>query len=209
MGGGAIPVELQWSIVLTAFQTYRIMFAPLLPLVGKDGELPSGWMSTASQETFIGLLSPFVCYFCAHAPSYRVWALTVAYHAVGIISYAGAYLANVYLPAHAAKPLAALPRRSAIVTRVAVPSWLAVNFILQAIAFCLVLQDHVPEYMNHEFLMGSTFHISEGPLGGYWILICVAGYAMMGAVFYFVTPKRSGGKTKVAAPFGGGRAGMY
>ena len=205
---------LTWGVVLTAWQSHRAFAWPLLSRIGQPdrvetatgwtvkpgglpGELKTGWLAPAFADCLIGVVAPFLCYACVHAPSTKVWAIAIGFHIKIACDILSSLLVNVYEPASEANPLNTLPRAS----RGLLPMWLGLHLIIEAAALRCLLDDTVPAYMEHEFLIGTTFELSDGPLGGYWVLICLIGWGCAGVTSYAVnlpktnlsTPSRRGG----------------
>ena len=177
-----------WGVVLTAWQSHRAFAVPLLSRVGQpDGELKTGWLGPVFADCLLGFAAPLVCYAIVHAPSTKAWALAIGFHLKITCDILSSFLVNVYEPASEANPLHKLPRTA----RGLLPLWLGVHLLIEGAALFCLLDDSVPSYMEHEFMIGTTFKMSEGPLGGYWLLICLAGWGCAGATTYTLNlPKK-------------------
>lgn len=182
-----VPGSLNVAIALIAFQAHRV--APFT-LVSKlaDGSMTAGaWLVPAMADCTLGVLAPFVCYGLAHAPSYNMWALAIAFNAIGIFNYCMSLLVDSLYGA----PRTVLGRsrdRSGYAVEIreksrfpyALSAWLLANLLAQSYALRSLFDEAVPGHLEHEFMMGTEVVLGDGPLHGNWRWICLLGWSFVG-----------------------------
>jgi hypothetical protein len=90
----------KWAITLlmaaTIFRVQTILFLPQVEMFG--GIAPDGWFGPWLSDTIIGLILPVMIYLFWTRRSLRVWAVLVAYNAVGAFDYSQGLITQLISP---------------------------------------------------------------------------------------------------------------
>lgn len=90
----------KWAITLlmgaTIFRVQTILFLPQVEMFG--GIAPNGWFGPWLSDTIIGLILPVMIYLFWTRRSLAVWAVLVAYNAVGAFDYSLGLITQLVSP---------------------------------------------------------------------------------------------------------------
>jgi hypothetical protein len=90
----------KWAVTLlmgaTVFRVQTILFLPQVEMFG--GIAPDGWFGPWLSDTIIGLILPVMIYLFWTRRSLRVWAVLVAYNAVGAFDYSQGLITQLISP---------------------------------------------------------------------------------------------------------------
>merc|ERR1712188_127864 len=132
----------------------------------KTGDFGTGWIIPITGDTIQGVTTPIQCFLLTYYPSPQMLGVCLMFQGFGIWDYLSGLFMDKYEP----------PKLKELFPDMAF-YWLWMMCITQCVASYFLLSQKSFDYFTAN--NGKDMSLSGGPMGGWWILVCLAGWSMI------------------------------